>query len=99
MAGEANELKGYIYEQLQKVQSASLVKTIAKFDYYNHVIPTVKQLNRALAGCALAVTRSGEDISLSESKKKLGLQTLSEGDLIFLYKAYTRPNRKKKQNA
>jgi hypothetical protein len=93
--GEAKELQNYINEQLLTARSASLVWAIGKYDFYNHLIPTVAELNRALAGLAMVLVRTEEDISLIPSKKKLGLRTLSDDDMSFLYKAYLRALKKR----
>lgn len=97
MAGEASELRGYINEQLQAAKHASLVRVIGKYDFYQHAIPTMKQLNRALAGLALVAVRSGDGIILQPNKQTLGLHPLSTDDLSFLYEAYVRSLKKEKR--
>ena len=96
MAREAAQIRGYIIEQLKSAKSASLVLALAKFDFYQHAIPTISEMNGALSGLSLAKVRADEDILLEPNDQQLGLTTLTQDDLTFIYESYIRALRKRK---
>lgn len=97
MAREAAQIRGYIIEQLKSSKSASLVLAVAKFDFYQHAIPTINEMNNALSGLSLAKVRTDEDILLEPNEQELGLTTLTQDDLTFIYETYIRALRKRKE--
>ncbi len=95
MAGEADEIRGYLDEQLRAGKRASLVNAIAKFDFYNHVMPSIKQMNRALSGFNVRVNRSADDIILEETDHESHELVLTGDDVNFLFESYLSAMRKK----
>ncbi len=92
----SNKLRGYINGELKTERRVSLVKIIAKFDFREHAIPTVKELNRALSGLGLVALHSDDDIVLEKTQAATEEFRLTEKDMTLLYESYLRGLRKRK---
>jgi hypothetical protein len=97
MAREAAKIRGNIIEQLKSSNSASLVLAVAKFDFYQHAIPTINEMNSALSGLNLVAVRTDKDILLEPNELELGPETLTQEDLTFIYEIYIHGLRKRKE--
>ncbi|CAD7842565.1 MAG: hypothetical protein [Olavius algarvensis Gamma 3 endosymbiont] len=47
---QISNLRGYILDELEENTEADLVKIIARFDFYQHAIPTTNEMRQALKG-------------------------------------------------
>lgn len=92
----SNRLRGYINGELKAQQRVSLVSVIAKFDFREHAIPTVKELNRALSGLGLVAVPSDDDVVLEKGQAETEEFRLSEKNMTLLYASYLRGLRKRK---
>jgi hypothetical protein len=97
MASEAQQIRQLIEASIDARGNASLVEVIAKYDFKNHAIPSTKQMNRALAGLALALDRTDTDVLLRRSEAVVEPRTLSDGDMQLIYAHYTRALRSRRR--
>lgn len=94
----ANRLRGYVSGELKTERKVSLVSVIAKFDFREHAIPTLEELNRALSGLGLVTVPSDDDVVLEKGQADMEEFRLSENDMTLIYESYLRRLRKARPN-
>jgi hypothetical protein len=97
MAGEAQQLRRLIEAGLKTQKHISLVEVVARYDFQNHAIPTIKQMNSALTDLTLIVDRTDNDVLLRRSEAITQAPTLSDRDMELIYAHYTRALRSKRK--
>ena len=85
------ELRKYIIEECEKNGEISLLNAFAKYDFYQHDIPTLNQVRRAIEKIEGVVTyrENGEIIiKTSNSPSSFDPNTIVEQDIKNTYKQY-----------
>ncbi len=93
MIAGIKKIRGYIRGELRAKGEASLVFIIAKFDFSEHAIPSLDELNQALSGFTAEAIRTDSDIVIRENTSSGIRVTITNDDLGFLYQTYSRKMR------
>ena len=84
----AKRLRGIIRGELREKGEASLVFVICKFDWKEHAIPYLDELNQALSAFIGKSKRMDADIVFTESAGSDAPMVLQKEDHEFLLRAY-----------
>lgn len=85
------QVKSSILKECKESDEASLVKVIARFDYYQHCIPTLLELQKAIEAINPIFVERRDGIlffALIDSEESLKADEVEEQDIQKAYDAY-----------
>ena len=88
---QIQNLRVYIQEELSEKSAATLVDIIARFDFYQHAIPTANELRQAVKNAKfLKATKERGTIIFIRTKSENGIapEEIQESDLEAAYQLY-----------
>jgi hypothetical protein len=92
---QIQNLRSYILEELDRHDEVSLTDVIAKFDFYQHAIPTLNEIRRAIEGAGtIGVIKKDNMVFLNHKKDETSVQ-IEEADIQSSYGAYIKLMRKR----
>ena len=88
MSGDAYFICKFIEDHLRSSQQVSMLEVLAYYDWHNHVIPTVKQLNRGLALVSTPIALDKNGIYLISNIEYGSTVKLTDADLERIFELY-----------